>query len=210
MQPEHPGSRLPRRSVLVVSVATVVHSAIGAGAVAGAQSRKRDAAKTGGPAQPKTVGGALPPPVIDMLELMRAAISSGEIEDLRAALQWNELPPTIADGPVDDPIAHWKRISSDGAGREILAVLSLLLDGAPALVPLGPDIENNRVYVWPAIAERPMKELAPAEQVQLLRLVPAADAQRMRESGRYDGWRLMIGRDGTWHSFLKRSASSAQ
>ena len=196
-----------RRSVVVTAGGLVYVALVGvAGAVSARTKKKEPEAKPAAspPAVAKLAAAAtLPQQVIDMLELIRAAIRSGEIEDLRAALQWNELPPDVADTKVADPIAHWRQISADGQGREILALLSLLLEGGPAVAPLGKDIENNRTYVWPAVAERPIKTLSPPEQVQLLRLVSFAEAKRMTEAGRYDGWRLMIGADGTWHSFKR-------
>lgn len=186
----------PSRRSLVVLTAALVHCALSSASIAQKVKQKGKSA-----AAPTRDG--LPVTVAEMRDLILAAIQSGDIEDLRPALQWNELPPEVADSPVSDPIAHWRNVSTDGAGREILAVLSLLLDRPPAVLPLGRDIENNRLYVWPAIAERPIRTLSPADQVELLRLVPFAEAKRMTEAGRYDGWRLAIGADGTWHSFRR-------
>jgi hypothetical protein len=70
-------------------------------------------------------------------------------------------------------------------------------------LPIGKDLENNRVYVWPALAEAKLEALSPAEQVALLRLVSPAEAQSMREKKRWTWYRLVIGADGTWHAFAK-------
>ena len=89
---------------------------------------------------------------------------------------------------------------------EVLAVLALaclLLDTGYATVPLGRDLENNRIYIWPYFAEVPLGKLSPAQQVELLRLVPPATAKEMMGTGKYTYWRLAIGADGTWHSFRK-------
>ena len=79
-----------------------------------------------------TVDGNAPPPlpapVREMRDAILAAVQSGDIEDLRVAVEWNELRPHVADEAVDDPIAYWKRISGDGEGREVLAVLGEILD----------------------------------------------------------------------------------
>jgi hypothetical protein len=146
----------------------------------------------------------LPGPVRDMREAILDAARTGRIEDLRHAWELNELKPDLGTPEtVTDPIAHWKRISGDGEGREILAVLAELLDAGYVQLPLGRDIENNRVYVWPYFAEVPLDKLSPGQEVELLRLVPPALAKEMRASGKYKYWRLGIGADGTWHSFRR-------
>lgn len=188
---------------VVVTAGGLVYAALGTRAAAQTKDKKPEVPPRAKGRSPAPVATRVPQPVEDMLEMFRVAIRSGEIEELRVALQWNELPPEIADTKITDPIAHWRHISADGQGREILAALSVLIEGEYAVVPLGRDIENNRTFVWPAVAERPIKALSPADQVQLLRLVPFADAKRMTEAGRYDGWRLMVGADGTWHSFKR-------
>jgi hypothetical protein len=86
---------------------------------------------------------------------------------------------------------------------EILAVLAEILSLEPARLPVGKDPENNAVYVWPYLAERPLDKLAPGEEVDLLRLMPHAAAKAMREKKKWTWWRLSIGADGTWHSFRK-------
>ena len=145
----------------------------------------------------------LPQPVREMRELILTAVQSGDIEELRAAVEVNELKPEIADTAVADPIAYWKQISGDGEGREILAALAEILDSGYVVLPIGPDLENNRVYVWPYFAELPLDRLSPGQQVELLRLVPPAAVKDMKRIGKYTSWRLAIGADGTWHSFRK-------
>ena len=76
-----------------------------------------------------------------------------------------------------------------------------ILDLPPAALPLGKDLENNLIYVWPYLAEKPLDTLSAAEQVDLYRLVPAAKVAEMREKKRWTWWRLVIGADGTWHMF---------
>ena len=78
---------------------------------------------------------------------------------------------------MGDPVAYWKKISGDGEGREVLAALAEILDAGYVTVPLGRDLENNRIYVWPYFAEVPLRKLTPAQQVELLRLVPAGGRQ---------------------------------
>lgn len=146
---------------------------------------------------------SLPAPVQEMREAILTAARSGDIENLRLALEWNELRPHVADEPVDDPIAFWKRISGDGEGREILAAMAEILECDHAALPIGEDVENNVVFVWPGLSEADLAKLTPQQEVALYRLVSPAEAENMRESGRWQWWRLAIGADGTWHAFHK-------
>lgn len=189
-----------RRALLVLALTSLVHWPA---TDLSAQSAKRQTppAKSGkaGRADPQK----LPPQVAEMRDAILAAVRSGEIEDLRYAIDFNELRPEIGAANGSDPITHLRTISGDGQGREILAVLGEILEMPFAAVPAGRDIENNLVYVWPYIAEIPPANLTPGQQVELLRLVGAAEAKTMRETNRWTSWRLAIGADGTWHAFLK-------
>jgi hypothetical protein len=144
----------------------------------------------------------LPAPVQEIVDAIRAAVSSGDIEDLSEPWAWNELKPDLGTGPVADPILHWRAQSKDGSGRETLDQLDALLSEPPAVVPLGRDLENNRLYVWPAFAETALTRLTPGQQRQFERLASPAQARAdMLSTGRYRGPRLVIGADGTWHRF---------
>jgi hypothetical protein len=77
------------------------------------------------------------------------------------------------------------------------------MEAGYVVLPLGRDIENNRLYIWPYFSEIPLAGLTPAQEVELLRLVPVAAAKAMRDKGRYTHWRLAIGADGAWHTFRK-------
>ena len=145
----------------------------------------------------------LPGPVAEMREAIMTAAHSGRIEEMRVAVELNELKPEIASGPAPDPIAYWRQASVDGEGREVLAAALNILEQTPAVLLLGKDVENNRVFVWPYLAETPLASLTPAETVDLFRLLPAAEAKTMIAKGRYTGWRLAIGADGVWHSFRR-------
>ena len=145
----------------------------------------------------------LPPNVAEMRELIMSAVRSGRIEDLRAAIELNASRPDfgIGDG---DPIQALSALSGDGQGREILAALGEILDMPPAALPLGRDLENNLIYIWPYLAARPLDQLAGPEEVDLFRLITPANAKEMREKKRWTWWRLAIGADGTWHAFKKQ------
>lgn len=145
----------------------------------------------------------LPGPVRELREAMLFAIQSGRIEELRHVYEAGDLKPDLGKAAAGDPIAYWKRISGDGEGREVLAALSLVLEAGYVVLPLGRDIENNRLFIWPYFAEVPIQKLTPAQEVELLRLVSPASLRNMMSKGRYTHWRLAIGADGTWHSFRK-------
>ena len=178
-------------------------------ALAQTATAKSGSAKKQQPAPPPTpeVGygtGRLPGPVQDMREAILSAVRSGRIEELRHAWELNELKPDLGVAPAGgDPIAHWKRISGDGEGREILAALGEILDAGYVVLPLGRDLENNKVYVWPYFAEVALDKLTPSQEVELLRLITPAALKDMRSAGKYTHWRVAIGADGTWHSFRR-------
>lgn len=146
---------------------------------------------------------ALPQPVIDMREAILAAVHSGRIEDLKTAIELNEMKPAFGDAPAPDPIAWLKAAAGDTEGRELLAHIANILDAGYVAVPLGRDAENTAVYVWPHFAETGVKDLTPAREVELLRLVSPAAMKAMQAKGGYDHWRIGIGADGVWH-FLRR------
>lgn len=190
--------------LVVVAAACLVHEP---GNAALAQGRGKTQAAQKAPAQCAPQAGQsraeLPAPVAEMRDAILAAVNSGQIEDLRTPLDWNEIKPEVAERFIADPIAHWKETSSDGEGREILAILGEIIDAGYTVLPLGKDIENNRLYVWPALAEAPLDRLEPEQEVQLYRLVSANEIKIMREKKKWTWYRLVIGADGTWHAFTK-------
>jgi len=145
----------------------------------------------------------LPLPVREMRDHIFAAINAGQIEELGIAIEWNELRPTFAAEALQDPISYFRTISGDGKGLEILAILAKILKAGYVAQPLGTDIENNLVYVWPYFAEIPLRQLTEAQKVELLQIIPAQSFNQMMKMGKYTGYRLSIGADGTWHEFLE-------
>ena len=143
----------------------------------------------------------LPPSVREMREAMLAAVQSGDIEELRQVYEMSDIRPDL--GSSGDPVANWKRASGDGKGLEVLAALSLILEAGYVILPLGRDLENNRLYIWPYFAEVPLDKLTAAQEVELLRLAPPAAVKEMTARAKYSHWRVTIGADGSWHSFRK-------
>jgi hypothetical protein len=143
----------------------------------------------------------LPPQVARMRAAILSAASTGEVENLRVPIEMNELPPMLANEKVGDPMAYWKKVSGDGEGREVMAILiELFRTGFARKAAGGADKE---MYVWPYFAEVPLDQLTPAQEVELLTIVPPARVKEMRAKGKYDHYRLAIAADGTWHVFMK-------
>jgi hypothetical protein len=168
-----------------------------------AQKQGKSRPKTSASPQTPPATGALPAPVEEMRQAILDAVQSGRLADLRVAIELNELKPDIAAAPNEDPIKTFERLSGDGTGADILRILGLLFDASPAILPLGRDLENNRLYVWPGFAEKPLAEWTASDKALAEQLEPAAGVARQHSEGRYLGWRLVIGADGTWHTFRK-------
>ena len=145
----------------------------------------------------------LPEPVREMREAILAAVRSGKMEDLRIAVELNEIKPIIADRTAPDPIAHWRQVSADGEGREILAILG----AAPGFGLYGAaDRQGYREQSGLRVAlfaEMKLDSLTPAQDVELLRLVPGTAFRDMKQAGKYTHYKLGIGADGTWHFFIR-------
>lgn len=189
-------------AIFLLALLGLVHAS---GALAQTGKQKSAAPSAGKPAPPVVRYGTddLPEPVREMREAILTAVRSGKMEDLRIAVELNEIKPVVADKPVSDLIQHWRQVSADGEGREMLAILGQLLDAGYTVLPIGKDLENNRVYVWPYFAEVKLDALTPAQEVELLRIVPGAAFQEMKRTGRYTYYKLGIGADGTWHFFIR-------
>jgi hypothetical protein len=145
----------------------------------------------------------LPRATAEMRDAILAAARTGKLDELRTPIEWNEMRPDVADEPVDDIIAHLRKESSDGSGRDILDALDKALSLPPAIVPFGRDIENNAIYVWPYLAERDLAKLTAAEDADLLALVGAQSATAIKLAKRWTWYRITIGADGTWHAFRR-------
>ena len=141
----------------------------------------------------------LPDPVQRMLGEIGNAAQSGDIERMRSVLETNELKPMVASAHVDDPIAHWKKDSADGDGRDVLAAMLNILSAGGVLA--GKD--KIQIYVWPYFAEMDLKTLTPAQEVEFYRAVPPDVGVAMKKSGKYNYYRLGISPAGVWHYFLQ-------
>lgn len=184
--------------VLVIAAALLVHSHLVAPVILYAATPQPRS-----PASDPAKAAPLPPAVAEMRDMILAAVQAQRIEDLIHAIEWNELPPEFGDEAGDDPIRYWKTISADGEGREVLDVLARLFDLPPARLPIGADLENNVVYVWPYLAELELDKLTPAHRADLMSLMPSSEADRLIGNKKWVWWRLAIGADGTWLLFMR-------
>ena len=189
-------------SFLLASAGVVYAMTIAASAPAAAGSPH------GGAPPPAAVSrvenGDLPRPVREMRDMILAAVATGQLDELIGAIEWNEIRPDFGE-PAGDVSwsAHLKSLSADGTGGDVLEIIGRILALPAARLPVGRDFENNALYVWPYLAERPLDNLSPSEADDLGRLLPEAVAREVRAQKRWVWWRLAIGADGTWHVFRK-------
>ncbi|BCP52641.1 hypothetical protein K32_12580 [Kaistia sp. 32K] len=142
----------------------------------------------------------LPEPVRQLREKLLEAAKTGDIEKLKPIIDANRSPPNLgADANQDkDPVAFLKSQSGDPEGREILAILSEVLDAGYVHVDVGTPQE---AYVWPYFARYPINALTPPQMVELFRLLTSSDYDEMKSFGAYLFYRVGIAPDGTWTYF---------
>lgn len=142
---------------------------------------------------------SLPAPMQRMLESIIVAAQSGDVENMRPVLESNELKPLVGSNAADDPIELWKKTSSDGQGREVLAAMLNVLSSGFVRTGEG----HDAMYVWPYFAVLDLSKLTPSQEVEFYRLVPATEALAMEKAGKYSYYRLAISPEGVWHYFLR-------
>jgi hypothetical protein len=172
-----------------------------------AQSGGRKSQPRGRAPAPTVVVGTgtdgLPPAVVEMRAEILSAVETGDIAELKRAMDLNELKPEFGGAVGSDPIEHLRQVSADGKGVSVLLHLGRLLAGKWAGIPGGRDIENNRIYVWPHFAEVALDKLDADDRAELAKLVGEPAATAMLAGGKWRGWRLSIGADGVWHTYME-------
>lgn len=138
------------------------------------------------------------------VRVMRASIiraaKSGKMDALRAVLQKNEIQPIVDFDSKLSPTEFWMDISQDGNGRDVLAAMVEIFMKPYAVLNQGTPKEK---YVWPYLAELDIRKLNARQEVDLLRLVSVRQYKAMKKAGKYLGYRASIGKDGTWHIFVR-------
>jgi hypothetical protein len=149
---------------------------------------------------------ALPARVRAMRARILEAVESGDIENLRAPIEWNETPPIFGRaGDRSSPrvrsfaaaIEALKARSFDGAGRETLSLLAAIFEQPYAKVTRGPVV----TYVWPAFAVKQAPAPSPELRLAMYRCARFANLNLRNDIGLPIMERVGIGADGTWHYF---------
>jgi len=142
----------------------------------------------------------LPVPVRRLRQQIIDAAATGDIEKLRPIIEASDPPPQLRlDQQTGDPIAFLKASSGDEGGREILAILTEVLEAGYVHVDVG---TPDEMYVWPYFAYYPVDKLSPRQLVELFKLVYAGDYEDMKAYGTYLYYRAGISPDGQWRFFL--------
>ncbi len=150
----------------------------------------------------------LPQNVRRMRSLLLEAMRSGDSGAIKKPIEWNELPPSFgkgaprgAKGPAmaDELVRFFRSRSGDGQGRETMGQIINILAVGHARIHAG---SAQEMYVWPYFAALDPRLLTPEQEVDVFRVMGAAQLSEWREKGRYPFWRLGIGPDGTWHYLL--------
>ncbi len=150
---------------------------------------------------------ALPAQVRRMRGLILDAVRTGDSEALRKPIEWNEMPPSFGKGAQSggrspamaaELLKLFRERSGDGDGRETMGqIVNLLAVGYAKTNPGA----RQEMFLWPYFAALDPRLLTPEQEVDAYRVLSAAAVREWREKGRYPGWRLGIGPDGTWHFF---------
>ncbi len=142
----------------------------------------------------------LPTAVQRMRQAILQAAASGDVEQLRVAIDMNEIKPSFGHGPVGDPIAHLKTMSADGNGREMLALLfNIMTTGYAITNPAAKD----EMIVWPYHAAIPLAAMTPSQEVDIYRFLPPTRVNEMVAAGKYTHYAVGISKSGVWHYFMK-------
>jgi hypothetical protein len=141
----------------------------------------------------------LPAPVARMRARIIEAARTGDLDRLVTVMQTNETMPIFSFANERDPAAYWRTNYPESGGLEVLSILLEILDTGFVHVDAG---TPQDMYVWPYFAYLPLKELTPAQKVELFKVVTGSDYRAMQDFGAYVFYRLGIAPDGTWHFFV--------
>jgi hypothetical protein len=142
---------------------------------------------------------SLPAPVARMRARIIEAARSGDLDKLLTVMQTNETMPIFSFANERDPVAYWKTNYPESGGLEVMSILLEILDMGFVHVDAG---TPQDMYVWPYFAYLPLKDLTPAQKVELFKVVTGSDYRAMQDYGAYVFYRLGIAPDGTWHFFV--------
>ncbi len=202
-----PRDKATRRHVLIQGIVSLSCGLVACAPGIRAQSARAKKGTTSRETPPAVILGQgaadLPPAVADMRAEIQAAVETGSIAEIKRAMDLNELKPEFGTPVGKDPLDFLRSLSPDGTGASVLAELGRLIDAKWAAIPGGRDIENNRMYVWPHFAEVPLDKLSEDDRTALEAVAGAEAAKAMIAANQFRGWRLSIGADGVWHTFMR-------
>lgn len=141
----------------------------------------------------------LPAPVARMRARIIEAARTGDLDKVLTVMQTNETMPIFSFANERDPVAYWKANYPESGGLEVVSILLEILDMGFVHVDAG---TPQDMYVWPYFAYVPLKDLTPAQKVELFKVVTGSDYRAMQDFGAYIFYRLGIAPDGTWHFFV--------
>jgi hypothetical protein len=141
----------------------------------------------------------LPAPVARMRAKIIEAARTGDLDKVVTVMQTNETMPIFSFANERDPVAFWRTNYPESGGLEVLSILLEILDMGFVHVDAG---TPQDMYVWPYFAYLPLKDLTPAQRVELFKIVTGSDYRSMQDFGAYIFYRLGIAPDGTWHFFV--------
>ena len=141
----------------------------------------------------------LPAPVARMRARIIEAARTGDLDKLVTVMQTNETMPIFSFANERDPVAYWRTNYPESGGIEVLSIALEILDMGFVHVDAG---TPQDMYVWPYFAYVPLKELTPAQKVELFKIVTGSDYRAMQDFGAYIFYRVGIAPDGTWHFFV--------
>lgn len=141
----------------------------------------------------------LPTPVARMRARIIEAARTGDLDKIVTVMQTNETMPIFSFANERDPATYWRTNYPESGGVEVLSILLEILDMGFVHVDAG---TPQDMYVWPYFAYVPLKDLTPAQKVELFKIVTGSDYRAMQDFGAYIFYRLGIAPDGTWHFFV--------
>lgn len=142
----------------------------------------------------------LPEPVRRMRQLLVDAAMTGDIEKLRPLVgTGNRAAMLSLSEATPDPIAYLKSQAGDEDGREILAILTEVLDAGYVHINVGTPQE---LYVWPYFFAVPLDKLNPRQTVELFKIITGGEYEEMQQYGAYLFFRVGINPAGEWVFFV--------
>lgn len=152
----------------------------------------------------------LPEPVLKTRQEIIKTAQFGNMNPMLEIAEQNEVWPVPDFGPDADyeeaPIHSWVKQSQGTEGRYILAQMIEVLSLPYAKKRLTADVD---LYIWPYFAEADLSYPCTEDMIDLLKIVPPAEYKTIRETGKYTGYQLAIGTDGTWHYFARKNVKAS-